>query len=97
MGDRAAFPDHVEVIVFHIKLDHPDAPGVLDWESLSQVFARPQFAGVCSRVCCHNHKKSATNFIKEKLSTYDSRGILHITRPMTGSPGRNSHRSASIF
>ena len=37
---------HVEVVAFHVKLDHPDALGVRDWETLSQVFVRPRFAGV---------------------------------------------------
>ena len=76
----------MEVVAFHIKLDRPDALGVLDWETLSQVFARLQFAGVRRmEFVVTNHEKTAANFIKEKLSTYDSRGILHITRPMAGS------------
>jgi len=76
----------MEVVAFHIKLDHPDSLRILDWETLSQVFARPQFVGVRRmEFVVTNYKKTATNFIKEKLSTYHSRGILHVTRPMAGS------------
>jgi hypothetical protein len=89
---------HVEVVAFHIKLDHPDALRILDWESLSQVFAQLQFAGVCRmEFVVTNYKKMVMNSIKEKLSTYHSHGILHVTQPMAGSQGQNWQQSALRF
>jgi len=77
----------VEGVTLQINLDDPDALGVLDWEALAQIFARPQFASLHKMkfvVTCH--KTKATTFIKEKLSTYDSRGILRVTQPTKQQP-----------
>jgi hypothetical protein len=68
----------MEVVTFHIRLEYRDALAIVDLTCLAQIFARAQFVGLHRIVfVLTGHRMKSTIFIKEKLLTWDSRGILH--------------------